>query len=142
MAGKKSHKMRGSHNHGKGTGVSNGRGSGNRGGFGRAGTGKKGDSKKPAFWKNAKYFGKFGFGMHAKNKPVIINIGDIEERINQLILDKHVKSGAEVSLNLTELGFEKLLGAGSLSHAVTITIKTASEQAVKKVEAAGGKILN
>lgn len=132
--------MRGGHNFGRGTGVSHNRGSGNRGGFGKAGSGKKGDSKKPMFWKDTKYFGKYGFGMHAATKPNCINISDIESRIDQLILDGKIKAGAEVSLNLTELGFNKLLGAGSLTHKVTITVASFSEQAVKKVEAAGGKI--
>ena len=138
----KSHKMRGSHNFGRGTGVSHNRGSGNRGGFGNAGSGKKGDSKKPKFWKNTRYFGKYGFGMHAETPRNCINISDIESRIDQLILDGKVKAGSPITLNLTEIGVEKLLGAGNITHAVTVTVAQASEHAVKKIEAAGGSITN
>lgn len=137
MGQRKTHKMRGKHNHGRGTGVSHNRGSGNRGGFGRAGSGKKGDSKKPSFWKQP--FGKVGFGMHAKASPKTINISAIQERIDQLIATGKVKE-EPISLNLSELGYEKLLGAGSITSAVTITVPMASKQAIEKVEAAGGKV--
>lgn len=140
MGRKKTHKMRGKHNFGRGTGVSHNRGSGNRGGFGNAGTGKKGDSKKPMFWKNTTYFGKYGFGMHSAEKPSCINVSAIQERIDQLVASGSVKTGAEVSLNLSELGYQKLLGAGSVSHKVLITVPAASKQAISKIEAAGGKV--
>jgi large subunit ribosomal protein L15 len=140
MGRKKTHKMRGKHNFGRGTGVSHNRGSGNRGGVGNSGSGKKGDGKKPMFWKNTKYFGKFGFGMHSAEKPSCINVSAIEERIEQLIASGAVKQGAEVSLNLSELGYQKLLGAGSLQYKVAITVTAASKQAISKVEAAGGSV--
>jgi large subunit ribosomal protein L15 len=77
------------------------------------------------------YFGKHGFhSPQAKNR--------IESPINLLKLDQ-LATGAEI--NLTELGYTKLLGTGKLTKKLTITIAAASESAKAKVEAAGGKLL-
>ena len=44
------------------------------------------------------------------------------------------------SINLTEMGFDKLLGRGSIDRALSITVNEASAKAIQKVEAAGGSI--
>jgi large subunit ribosomal protein L15 len=77
------------------------------------------------------YFGKHGFhSPQAKNR--------IESPINLLKLDQ-LATGAEI--NLTELGYTKLLGTGKLTKKLTITIAAASKSAQTKVEAAGGKLI-
>jgi large subunit ribosomal protein L15 len=77
------------------------------------------------------YFGKHGFhSPQAKNR--------IESPINLLKLDQ-LATGAEI--NLTELGYIKLLGTGKLTKKLTITIAAASKSAQTKVEAAGGKLI-
>lgn len=77
------------------------------------------------------YFGKHGFhSPQAKNR--------IESPINLLKLDQ-LATGTEI--NLTELGYTKLLGTGKLTKKLTITIAAASESAKTKVEAAGGKLI-
>ncbi len=77
------------------------------------------------------YFGKHGFhSPQAKNR--------IESPINLLKLDQ-LATGAEI--NLTELGYTKLLGTGKITKKLTITIAAASKSAISKVEAAGGKLI-
>lgn len=136
----KSNKQRGSRGWGRGRGKSHNRGAGNRGGKGNAGSGKKGDCKKPSYWK-VERFGKKAFGMQESIPVSIINVGNIQDRIDKLVATGKVKAGAEVALNLTEKGYVKLLGSGSITTKVTITIASAGAKAIEKVEAAGGKVI-
>jgi large subunit ribosomal protein L15 len=136
---RKSRKERGSRSHGKGRGRSHNRGAGNRGGVGRAGSGKKGDAKKSLYWKDTKYFGKYGF-IGLNKDAEVINVSSIQTRIEALVAAGAVKDGATVALNLTELGIDKLLGTGNISVPVTITVEAASASAIEKVTAAGGSV--
>jgi large subunit ribosomal protein L15 len=80
---------------------------------------------------NPGYFGKHGFtSPQSKHR--------IESPINLLKLDQLAK-GSEI--NLTELGYTKLLGTGKITKKLTITIAAASKSAIAKVEAAGGKLI-
>ena len=45
------------------------------------------------------------------------------------------------SINLSELGYDKLLGKGKINKALDITVNEASSLAIKKVEAAGGSVI-
>ena len=46
----------------------------------------------------------------------------------------------EDKIDLTELGYDKLLGSGKISKSLHIIVKEASSRAVEKVEAAGGSV--
>jgi len=81
---------------------------------------------------------KRGFTNHFKKIYDLININDLNvcEPNSVINLDK-----------LKELGFYKgakdgikLLGNGELAHPVEIQVNKASKEAIKKIEAAGGKI--
>jgi large subunit ribosomal protein L15 len=77
------------------------------------------------------YFGKHGFvSPQSKHR--------IENTINLVKLDQ-LASGAEI--NLTELGYTKLLGTGKITKALTITVPVASKSAMAKVQEAGGKLI-
>jgi large subunit ribosomal protein L15 len=76
------------------------------------------------------------WGMHGFNRDpslrvvnVSINLQDVEE----------MAEGK--SINLSELGFDKLLGKGKMNKALNITVNEASSLAIKKVEAAGGSVI-
>ena len=77
------------------------------------------------------YFGKHGFtspqSLHSK-----------ENAINLVKLDQ-LAQGSEV--NLTELGYTKLLGNGKITKPLTIQVASHSKSAAEKVTAAGGKII-
>jgi len=77
------------------------------------------------------YFGKHGFtspqSLHTNDNP-----------INLIKLDQLAK-GSEI--NLTELGYTKLLGTGKITKALAIKVATFSKTAQEKVAQAGGKII-
>jgi large subunit ribosomal protein L15 len=77
------------------------------------------------------YFGKHGF-----HSPQALH--KIEKTINLLQVDQ-LATGKEI--NLTEMGYTKLLGTGKLTKALTIQIKEASKTAQTKVTEAGGKLV-
>jgi len=135
----KTRKFRGSRTYGRGRGRSHNYGAGNRGGRGRAGSGKKGDAKKTKYWKNP--FKKAHFGMNSSEEASVINVGQIEERIEALSTQGKVKADKKISLDLNKLGYEKLLGTGAIKFPITVSVKSASKKAIEKVQAAGGEVI-
>jgi len=136
----KQSRARGLHTHGWGSKKKR-RGSGNKGGKGMAGSGKRSDAKKPSIWKNRKYFGKRGFTVHSKPETLSINAGSLSEQITRLAeqgIAIH-KSGA-YDINLTALGYSKLLGAGKVYAKINVTVAKASPKAISVIEAAGGSV--
>ncbi len=107
------------------------RGAGNRGGRGMAGSGKRADQKKPSIINKYgnKYFGKRGFKrpeeVIRKNKT--INVGELDQFNEELI-------------DLTKVGYDKLLGNGKINRKLNIVVRFASKKAITKVKDSGGKI--
>tara|TARA_Y100000310_G_scaffold159627_1_gene159227 strand:- start:4530 stop:4937 length:408 start_codon:yes stop_codon:yes gene_type:complete len=126
---KKNTKLRGSKTHSHGA-KKKWRGSGNRGGFGMAGTGKRADQKKTYILKHFgnSYFGKQGF--HHKNKKIL-------KTINVFGLNKF----KEDSINLKELGYDKLLGKGNINRKLKINVDFASKKAIEKIQKSGGEVI-
>jgi len=60
--------------------------------------------------------------------------------INLIQLDQMAKQTNQTEINLTEMGYTKLLGTGKITQALTITIPTASKTATQKITDAGGKL--
>lgn len=79
------------------------------------------------------YFGKHGFhspqSLHRKEN--IININKLEE-----IAQAH--NGV---IDLTSMGYTKLLGKGKIAKALTVTVPACSESASEKIKMAGGKVV-
>lgn len=136
---KKNSRMRGSKTHGGGS-MKKRRGAGNRGGRGKAGSGKKGGSKVPYFRKMGVKLGKKHFVSKSKIKHKPLNVGDLNKIIESLQSSGKLKTGNKVSLDLTKLGYTKLLGCGFVNVACELIINKASEKAIKKIESAGGKV--
>jgi large subunit ribosomal protein L15 len=128
MARTKTKKFRGSMTHGKGKKA--GRGAGLRGGRGNAGLCKH------KFMYMNKYmpghFGEKGFKRPQSilKEDKIINVGEIED-----------KFPGKKTINLTEEGYDKLLGAGQIKSKLKITVNSASEKAVDKIKEQGGDII-
>ncbi len=140
---RKRKKYRGSKTHGGGS-MKKRRGAGSRGGRGKAGRGKRGDQKKPSIWKRKNnerpYLGKYGFtSVHPDLE--VLNVSDLEKQLSSLIEEgiASEKKGV-VTLDLADVGIDKLLGAGQLSTAFELTVKEASASAIRKVEQAGGSV--
>jgi ribosomal protein L15 len=51
------------------------------------------------------------------------------------------KTKSLYEINLEDFGIQKLLGKGTLAFPVTVTVQRATDQAKKKIEAAGGKCI-
>ncbi len=138
---KKSQGFRGSHTHGWGSKKKH-RHAGHRGGRGNAGTGKRGDAKKPSFWKDTKYFGKFGFIMHGKTVEInALNIKDVERMLGYFVSKGFASEKSGVySVDLNKAGYNKLLATGKATKKLNITVDYASPSAVEKVKGAGGSV--
>ena len=114
--------------HGKGK--KGGRGAGLRGGRGNAGLCKH------KFMYMNKYMPGH-FGVHGFKRPQgilkedkIINVGEIEERFP-----------GKKTINLTEEGYDKILGAGQIKSKLKITVNSASEKAINKIKEQDGEII-
>ena len=76
--------------------------------------------------------------LNPPNRKIVskwINVG----QINGLFSNSSEQTLSKI--NLTELGYEKLLGSGKISGSFEIVIKSYSQTAKDKVEKAGGKLL-
>ena len=123
----RTHKVRGrSRYHGRG--MKAGRGAGKRGGRGNAGINNNRVMTRikymPGHW-----------GMHGFNIDPSLRVVKVSINLQQV---EEMADGK--SINLTELGFDKLLGKGKINKSLNITVNEASSLAVKKVEAAGGSV--
>ena len=108
-----------------------------------AGTGKRADAKKPSIWKNVKYFGKYGFRRNIRLKKInTINVSDIEKKLDFYVEKKLVeKKSDNYIIDLSKLGFQKLLGDGKATKKMKITAEFASSKAVEKIKKAGGDVI-
>ena len=108
------------------------RGKGSRGGKGWAGSTKH---RRSYVYKYApRHFGYRGFKPPAAvvTEDVIINLDEVEKIAG--------KTG-KAEIDLTALGYTKLLGRGKLSRTLTIKVACASAGAAEAVKSAGGKLI-
>jgi large subunit ribosomal protein L15 len=134
---KRTRQYRGSRTHGYGR-IGQHRKGGQRGGKGKTG-GKKHD------WtyvtaKDPNRFGKHGFSRPKKLRQSLqpINIKDIVRNLQQFTEGKPPAKGASISINLTEHGYDKILGAGTIDIPLKVTAPLFTHRAAEKIKAAGG----
>ena len=122
----RTNKCRGSRYHGRGKKA--GRGAGKRGGRGNAGLNKHKVMTRLKYMPG--HWGMHGFNRHPGLRVVnsSVNVGEVCE----------ISDGD--SINLTEMGFDKLLGRGRIDRPLQISVREASARAIEKVEAAGGSV--
>ena len=77
------------------------------------------------------YFGKHGF-----TSPQ-----SLHRKENTINLNKLDEIAQTPQINLTALGYTKLLGTGKITKPLTITIPTYSKSAQEKIKKAGGEII-
>lgn len=140
MTKQKRSSYRGSRTCGGGT-HKNRRGGGSRGGRGHAGACKHNTMRAIV---QGWMYGKHGFTRPPVTQTEVssINIGELDELASFLLEGGYAeeKSGA-ISINLEELGIDKLLGNGRVSKKYVINVGTASASAKAKVEELGGQII-
>ena len=122
----RTNKFRGSRYHGRGKKA--GRGAGKRGGRGNAGLNKHKVMTRLKYMPG--HWGMHGFNRHPslRNVNISINVQGVQD----------LAEGD--SIDLGELGYDKLLGRGRIDRAINITVAEASARAIEKVEAAGGSV--
>jgi large subunit ribosomal protein L15 len=70
-----------------------------------------------------------------------LNVKDLDYKIDELVEQKKAtKSGNSYSIDLNKINIQKILGKGEINKQINITVKKASENAIKKIEASGGKV--
>jgi large subunit ribosomal protein L15 len=132
-------KYRGSKTCGGGT-HKNRRGAGNRGGRGRAG--HRDHRLTHYLLANQIHNGKHGFASVGKVEVPVLDIGEIDQMIDFLVqIGIAEESESLITLDLAELGIEKVLGGGRVTHALKVSAAAFSTQAIEKIEAAGGQAL-
>jgi large subunit ribosomal protein L15 len=85
------------------------------------------------------YFGKNGFtSRQSKTRNTnVINIAKLEALATQL----PPQTEGQPTVDLTSLGYAKLLGTGKITKPITVKVQSASKSATEKITQAGGKIL-
>lgn len=143
---KKVRKLKGSRTHGWGSPKKH-RGAGSRGGKGRAGLyGKKGQQR------SSKFFSK-GFERNVKGgklkrhpsfvkKENVINVGDIEKRLDEFLKRRVVeKKGDLIQIDVSKLGYVKVLGGGTLTKKLSVSAEQVSKRAKEKIEKLRGVVV-
>jgi large subunit ribosomal protein L15 len=127
---RKTRKMRGERTHGYGK-IGQHRGAGCRG-HRKVGRHKHLWSYVTAYEPN--YFGKHGFTspQSLRRKENIINVAK---------LDEITTTQKETNIDLTSLGYTKLLGTGKITKPLTVTVPSCSKTAEEKIKKAGGQVL-
>jgi large subunit ribosomal protein L15 len=131
-------KFRGTRTCGGGT-HKNRRGAGNRGGRGRAGWR---DHNFTRFYLLGKTEGKHGFVCKTSVIHEVLDIGDIDQMIPDLVVRGiATQKGDVIILDVAQIGVEKVLGGGRVTHKFEITAESFSERAVAKIQEQDGRIL-
>jgi len=70
-----------------------------------------------------------------------LNVKDLDINLDKFTeQDKATKSGNTFIIDLNEINIQKILGRGEINKKVNVSVKKASERAIEKIEAAGGKV--
>ena len=85
------------------------------------------------------YFGKHGFTSpkSLKHKENVINVAKLDEISTKFSVEKESK----LFIDLTSLGYSKLLGTGKISKALIVNVPSCSKSAAEKIKEAGGQVL-
>jgi large subunit ribosomal protein L15 len=86
------------------------------------------------------YFGKHGFTspQSLSRKEKIINLKKLNELSQKFSVEKEK---GKLHLDLTSLGYTKLLGTGTISKALIVNVASCSKSAAEKIKEAGGQVL-
>jgi large subunit ribosomal protein L15 len=139
---RKIRKMRGSRTVGGGCSKKR-KGAGHRGGRGMAGS-----HKHKWTWivkYDPKHFGKYGFKRPKKSVSIFntVNLDYLDEKAEELVEQGLAqKQKDKILIDVTELGFSKVLGKGKMTRSLIIKSPRFSHLAQKKIEEAGGEPVN
>jgi large subunit ribosomal protein L15 len=134
---RKSRRQRGSRYCGWGQ-VGQHRQSGSRGGIGGAG-------KHKHFWirtviEEPNHFGHDAFNSY--NRNLVYKWLNVRDLISVIAKHGKVDQDGKVVLDLTSLGYDKLLGGGKVNSAFAVKVASISASAKEKIQQAGGEVLS
>lgn len=138
---RKINKMRGSRSIGGGCSKKR-RGAGNKGGKGNAGASKQHWTWTVKF--DPDHYGKHGFKRPQKmvKKINTVNLSYLEEQSN-VLLEKGIatKDGDSIVIDVTDLGYDKVLAKGNITKSFIIKAPKFSASAINKIEELGGEAI-
>ena len=138
---RKIRKMRGSRTIGGGCSKKR-RGAGHRGGRGNAGLHKSKWTWTVKY--DPKHFGKYGFKRPQRSilKFNPVNLDYLDEKSEELVQQGLAqKKNDSIEIDVTDLGYNKVLGKGKVNKPLIIKSPKFSSQAVQKIEEAGGETI-
>lgn len=135
--------MRGSRTHGWGFGKRH-RGKGHKP-YKGGGVGKRGAHRETYFLsKGLEPIGKHGISVLPRiveDKVILFNLRDIQERLPELEQKKIAEKKADAyAVDLTKLGFVKVLSEGKITKKLNVICSSCSAKAKEKIEKAGGSV--
>lgn len=119
------------------------RGAGHRGGRGNSGLHKHMWSWVVKY--DPQHFGKYGFKRPQKTvfKFQTVNLDYLDEKAQELLKNgQATEENDKIVIDVTELGYNKVLGRGKLTQALLIKSPLFSDSALRKIEEAGGEAVN
>ncbi len=136
---KKVRKQRGSRVYGYGRISGGHRKGGSRGGVGKAGSkGHHRIGRIAEMIRNQRGF----TAPNASPKDLTVNIGALDEQLELLLAKKiAIKEGNNIKIDVSELGYTKVIGKGLVKNPLNIHAERITPRAQEKIEAAGGKAL-
>ncbi|MDD1763388.1 MAG: 50S ribosomal protein L15 [Methanobacteriaceae archaeon] len=139
---RKINKLRGSRTNGGGCSKMR-RGAGHRGGRGNSGLHKHMWSWVVKY--DPQHFGKYGFKRPQKTvfkfRPV--NLDYLNEKAQELVKNgQAIEEDGKIVIDVTEMGYNKVLGRGKLTQSLVIKSPLFSQSALRKIEEAGGEAVN
>lgn len=137
---RKVRKLRGSRTHGWGTSGQH-RDSGSSGGRGRSGRWKHKWTHTVKHEPHGR--GKLGFRCPTGRGILnTINVGELSQLAEKLLAHNKAKEEeGKIAIDLSELGYEKLLGGGKATRRLAVKVSKYSESAAKKIQEAGGEVV-
>ena len=138
---RKINKLRGSRSNGGGC-TKKRRGAGNKGGKGKAGASKQNWTWTAKF--DPDHYGKHGFKRPSKmiKKTNPVNLVYLEEKADEFIdSGKASVEGDAIVIDVTDLGFDKVLATGNITKTFKIYSHKLSASAVEKIEELGGEAI-
>ena len=83
-----------------------------------------------------------GLGLQNSTLTTMVNLSYLEEKADELIESgKASKDGDSIVIDVTELGFDKVLAKGKISKTFIISSPKFSASAVEKIEELGGEAI-
>jgi len=136
---KKFKKFRGHRTYGTGS-HKKARGGGSRGGRGLAGLHKHKWSYTVKY--APEHFGRHGFKRPEEmvEKIKAINLKELDQLAEKFLKEKIAeKEDDKIKIDVSKLGYKKVLGSGQINKPLIVEAKYFSKSAIKKIEQAGGK---